>query len=125
MKRAACLSVVASILITGCGQSDTEPDTSATNTAGTSSGNPITAPVDYIGAVGAAQKQAVRVVDLTTLSQAVQAFHAGEDRLPSSLQEIVSEGYLPRLPAPPTGSEFAYDPRTGTVTLVPAGAPGR
>ncbi len=123
MKTSLCLVLG---LALGCGMSGCgkkEEGTATEKPSGQSSGNPLTAPVDYLGAVGAAQKQAERVVDLTTLQRAVQEFQAGEDRLPSSLQELVKEGYMPRLPAPPRGMAFGYDPRTGLVRLVQAAQP--
>lgn len=111
---------------TGCGKPPSASNQAGSNAPAKSggAGNPLTAPVDYLGAVGSAQKQAAKVVDLTSLQQAIQAFQAGEDRLPSNLQELVSEGYLPRLPSPPSGTRFAYDSQRGQVRLVPAtGAP--
>ncbi len=89
----------------------------------TGSGNPITAPVDYLGAVGAAQKQAERVADITPVMQAIRAFQAGEDRMPKNLQELVTEGYLPKLPTPPRGAQLAYNPATGQVKFVPMAPP--
>ena len=117
-------TLVGCSVLTGCG--DARPSGSgsrpgATNAGG--SGNPLTAPVDYLGAVGNAQKRSEQVLDLTTLKQAVQAFQAGEDRLPATLQELVTEGYLPRLPVPPRGMQFAYQPHSGQVRVVPAPAP--
>jgi hypothetical protein len=114
------MAVLAAALgFAGCGE---KSGTDGKNASG--AGNPITAPVDYLGAVGAAQKQAQRVADLTPVQQAVQAFQAGEDRLPATLQELVSEGYLARLPTPPRGAQLAYNPTTGQVKFVPAPVPG-
>lgn len=111
-------------LLAGCGESPrgSAAKPAATN-ASTGAGNPLTAPVDYLGAVGAAQKQAAKTIDLTSLQQAVQAFQAGEERLPRNLGELVSEGYLPRLPAPPRGMQWAYQPQSGQVRAVPAPQP--
>lgn len=122
MKRRLFLIPLLAVLIPGCGE---KPETAASATNSTSSGNPITAPVDYLGAVNAAHKQAATVVDVTTLQKAVQAFQAGEERLPGSLQELVSEGYLPRLPDVPRGFRFDYNPQNGQVRVVPAAATGR
>jgi len=109
-------------LLAGCGESPrgSAAKTPATNTG---AGNPLTAPVDYLGAVGAAQKQAAKTIDQTSLQQAVQAFQAGEERLPRNLGELVSEGYLPRLPAPPRGMQWAYQPQSGQVRAIPAPQP--
>lgn len=114
------LAVVLCSVAAGCGdakRADTGTKSAATNAGG--AGNPITAPVDYLGAVANAQKRSEQTLDLTTLRKAIQAFQAGEDRLPATLQELVSEGYLPRLPAAPRGMQFAYQPQTGQVRIVP------
>jgi hypothetical protein len=98
-------------------ESATPQPTNASTT--TDSGNPITAPVDYLGAVAKAQKSAVKTVDLASLSQAIKLFQVGEERNPASLQELVTQGYLPKLPEPPAGMKFDYDPKTGQVSMVP------
>lgn len=113
----------------GCGKQETKvPPAAATNAptataaaapASGGAGNPLTAPVDYLGAVGAAQKRAASVADLAPLQQAIKAFEAGEDRRPSGLMELVKEGYLPRLPQAPKGMVFMYNRQTGEVRLVP------
>lgn len=109
--------LLAAALASGCGGKPKEPTPSVTNTAG---GNPITAPVDYVGAVGQAQKQAAKVVDLVQVQQAIRQFHAAEDRYPKTLDELVREGYLPALPRLPAGLKFEYNPATGQVRAVPA-----
>lgn len=124
MNRGIALLIAAGGLLAGCGGDNKDMTGESTNAASGGAGNPLTAPVDYVGAVGAAHKQAQQVVDTTTLQRAVQAFQAGEDRLPESLEELVSSGYMPRLPEAPPGTRFNYDPRTGRVTLGP-GTPGR
>ena len=114
--------LLATALLAGCGKS--KPVTSAgTTNAPNSGGNPLTAPVDYVGAVGQAQKHAVKVVDTVQVQQAVQQFHAAEDRYPKDLEELVKEGYLPRLPQLPRGMEYAYNPASGQVKAVPAKQP--
>ncbi len=110
-------SVVVALMVAGCGDSKSSEKTASTPPK-QGAGNPLTAPVDYLGAVGAAHKQAAKTVDLTSLQQSVKAFQAGEDRLPSSLQEMVSEGYLPRIPAAPKGMEWVYQPQSGQIRVV-------
>jgi hypothetical protein len=116
MKTTLCVLLAAAALGSGCGGKPKEPAPSTTNTAG---GNPITAPVDYVGAVGQAQKQAAKVVDLVQVQQAIRQFHAAEDRYPKTLDELVREGYLPALPKLPAGLKFEYNPATGQVRAVP------
>jgi len=108
--------------LAGCGRSKPATTGGATNAA-SSGGNPLTAPVDYVGAVGQAQKHAVKVVDTVQVQQAVQQFHAAEDRYPKDLDELVREGYLPRLPQLPAGMQYAYNPANGQVKAVPAKQP--
>ncbi len=108
--------------LVGCGDSGS---TAGKKEAGErqGAGNPITAPVDYLGAVGAAQRSSAATIDTTSLQKAVQAFQAGEDRLPADLQELVKEGYLPRLPEPPRGMRWAYQPSSGRVGATPIPGP--
>ncbi len=114
-----CAALLA--MLTACGKSESPTTTAGAKKTNSSysSGNPITAPVDYLGAVGQAKKTSTKVVDVSTVQRAVQAFQAGEDRLPANLQEIIKEGYLPKLPAPPYGMKYYYDPRSGQVKIAP------
>ena len=82
--------------------------------------NPIAAPVNYLGAVGAAKKYAEKTIDSTSLNQAIQQFRAMEDRNPESLAELVKAQYLPQLPKPPYGMKFVYDPQSGQARVVRA-----
>jgi len=102
---------------TGCGKKAAS-SSAQTNTVD-QAGNPLTAPVDYLGAVNKAQQSAQKTVDTAALSQAWQQFVAAEGRRPQSLQELVTEGYLGRVPEPPRGTRFAIDPQTGAIKVVP------
>lgn len=116
--------LLAAGLFAGCGKSKPAAPAAAANaTNSASSGNPITAPVDYLGAMGQAQKHSVKVVDTVQVQQAIQQFQAAEDRYPKDLDELIKEGYLVRLPALPTGMEYAYNPANGQVKAVPAKQP--
>lgn len=115
MKTRLLLGFACLVWLVGCGEKPSAPSPKTES----KSGNPITAPVDYLGAVGAAQKRAAKMADLLPLQQAIQAFRAGEDRLPKGLQELVTEGYLPRIPTPPQGSRLEYNPASGEVRVVP------
>jgi len=107
-------------LAAGCGKKQSEPATKATNT--TATGNPVTAPVDYLGAVGRAKRVSEKVADLAPVKQAIQMFQAAEDRYPKDLAELVKSGYLPAQPKAPTGMKFKYDAASGEVKLVEAPA---
>lgn len=107
----------ASLLI-GCNKKqETKPASPATNVA---AGNPLTAPVDYLGAVAKAKKTMEGTIGNTALSQAIQQFQAQEGRLPTDLKEVVTKGYMPAMPKPPYQMQYRYDPQTGEVKVVPA-----
>lgn len=113
MKAILSLSLLTSALLVGCGDGGSKPD-STTN----ESSSVITAPVDYLGAVGKAQQQAVKTVDTAALNQTIQLFQAQEDRLPKDLNELVTMKYLPQIPKPPYGKKIVYDANSGTVKIV-------
>jgi len=99
----------------GCGKPPEPLPARSTNAA--SSGSALSAPVDYLGAVNDARKRSVATLDLASVRQAVQLFQATEERLPASLNELVTSGYLAKLPALPAGQQLAYDPQTGAVRV--------
>ena len=107
---------MAGFVLAGC--SDSSKPQPKQNSS-TSSGNPITAPVDYLGAVSKAQKQSISTVDTVGINQAIQLFYVNEGRFPKSLNEIVGPDYLPHLPPPPPGTKFNYDAATGKFSIVP------
>lgn len=82
-------------------------------------GSPLTAPVDYLGAVNQAKKSANKKLSLVGLQKAIQQFQASEGRLPRNLQEVVSSGHIARLPEVPKESRLVYDSQTGVVSLSP------
>ena len=108
------------VALVGCGEKSAPPATAKkTSATNNSSGNPITAPVDYLGAVAKAKKTSVKVVDIATLKQAIDIFKQEEDRYPKDLNELVAKQYMPALPAPPYQMKYQYDPATGAVKVVP------
>src|SRR5712671_4824696 len=108
--------LMAGPFLSGCGKSESPPPA---NAAKPSSGNPLTAPVDYLGAAAQAQKKSIKTLDEAGLNQTVQMFYAGEGRFPKDLNELVKPDYLTKLPAPPAGMKFDYNPTTGQVKVVP------
>ena len=118
MKTLASMLLLALLGFTGCGKKDASSGAGATNAAAASSGNPLTAPVDYLGAVSKAQKTAVKVIDVSSINKAIQEFNAGEGRYPKDLNELVKEQYLGSVPAAPAGTRFEYIPATGQMRVV-------
>ena len=116
MKAIFPVSSAAILLLVGCGDGGTA-STQGTNSA--SSGNPITAPVDYLEAVGNAKQRAVKTIDVTSLTQAVQLFQVSEGRLPKDLNELVTMQYIARIPDAPYGQKIVYNSTNGVVTVVP------
>ena len=84
------------------------------------SGTPLTAPVDYLGAVNTANKMANKSLELAQVNKALQEYRILEGRLPETLTELVKEGFLAREPAAPYGMEVHYNPQTGQVAIVPS-----
>ena len=106
LSAAACLC-----FLSGCGG---EKKSSAP-----SSGNPLTAPADYIGALGKAQKSAQKTLGAVGLDQAIKIFSGDEGRFPTNLNELVSKGTIGQIPPAPRGMKYDYDPKTGTIKVVP------
>lgn len=108
--------------LSGCGDSSNPPSTAkkTPSTTNNSSGNPVTAPVDYLGAVAKAKKTSIKVADIASLKQAINMFKQEEDRYPKDLNELVSKQYIPALPAPPYQMKYQYDASSGAVAIVPA-----
>ena len=118
MKRLLSVLLLGGLALSGCGKKEAKPASSATN-ENYSSGNPLTAPVDYLGAVAKAKKSAEKTVQTVSLNQAIQQFSVAEGRYPKDLNELVTEKYLPRLPEAPYGMQITYDPKSGEVKVVP------
>jgi hypothetical protein len=117
MKTPLLVIAAAGAVLAGCGSREPQPAASTTNNA--ASGNPLSAPADYAGAVVRAQQHSVKVVDTVQVQQAIRLFEASEGRLPKDLDELVKAGHLPKLPALPNGMKFQYDAKTGEVKVVP------
>jgi hypothetical protein len=105
---------------TACGGKEPTPSAKPANqqTNPTATGNPLTAPVDYLGAVGKAKRVAEKTVDTASLNRTIQLFYAQEDRYPKDLNELVANRYLPSLPTAPYGTKIIYNPEKGEVRIV-------
>jgi hypothetical protein len=115
------LGTAVAVLFIGCSDNSNPPPTAkkSASTTNNSSGNPVTAPVDYLGAVAKAKKTSIRVADVASVSQAIQLFKQEEERYPKDLNELVTKQYLPALPAPPYQMKYQYDATSGKVSVVP------
>ncbi len=115
MKTLAVLPLMAGVLFGGCRkEQESKPAPSST-----SGGNPITAPVDYLGAVAKAHKTVSTKVAGAGLEQTIKIFNAQEGRYPKDLNELVSPEYLNAIPPPPAGMKYTYNPKDGVLKVVP------
>ena len=85
-----------------------------------SSGNPVTAPVDYLGAVNKGRKKAIGEVGLMQVNSALNQFQASNFRPAKSLKELMVGGYLTALPELPAGMNWHYNTETGKASIVRA-----
>jgi hypothetical protein len=115
------------LFLVGCGQKEkpeipapatNAPAAPASAAPAPASGNPITAPVDYLAAVGQGKIRAEKTIDTVALNQAIQMFNVQEDRYPKDLNELVAKKYLRVLPEAPYGMQIVYDPSSGKVQVV-------
>lgn len=113
--RPICGILLASLLAGCAKKEEAKQENLLTNN---SSGNPITAPVDYLGAVNNARKGALKTIDQASLNNAIELFHAQEDRYPKDLNELAQKRYIQNVPTPPPGMRFQYNPETGDLKVV-------
>jgi len=102
------------LLLAGCGDNST-----ATKTVDAVS-NTVTAPVNYLGALGAAQQRSEKTLDTIQIQQAITSFQEAEGRYPTDLNELVTKHYLGVIPQAPYGMKIEYDASDGSVQVVKA-----
>ncbi len=112
MKVSPCLVLAISFGVGLAGCSKRQESAAAKQTNQSASGNPITAPVDYLGAIAKAKKFSERTIDVTSIKQAIQLFYAQEDRFPKDLNELVAKHYIPSVPP-----GYQYNPQTGELSV--------
>ena len=121
MKPSFLISVAAGLLLAGCGNNSSSPNSQGTNTSQTTnttdSAHPAAPSGGYLGALMQADKYAVKTIDVSYLNEAVELFKTQEGRLPKDLNELVPN-YVGKLPATPYGTKLDYDPNTGQVKVV-------
>jgi len=105
---------VAGLLSFGCSKQESTDKPAGAS----SSGNPLTAPVDYLGAAAKAQQNANKTLAGVGLDQAIKMFYAQEGRFPKDLKELVP-GQIPSIPQPPRGMKYQYNAQSGEVKVVP------
>ncbi|MCM8777644.1 MAG: hypothetical protein NC905_05225 [Candidatus Omnitrophica bacterium] len=78
---------------------------------------PFNAIEKYGGVMGTAMKKSKAMDDVLYLKNKINTFQVQEGRYPYSLNELVEKKYIDRLPEPPKGMSFRYDPSTGNVSV--------
>ena len=107
--------MAAGLVAGGCGgKSDKSATATNANASGSSS---LDAPADYLRGLNKAEVSAVKTVDTSRLTQAVQLFNVEKGRNPKDLDELVKEKFLPQLPPVPYGMKLVYDPDSGKVSV--------
>jgi len=115
MKATQLFLLAAGLILAGC-KKDEPGSGGQTNLS--SGGNPLTAPVDYLGAAAKAKQSASKTVLGAGLDQAIKLFYAETGRFPNDLKELTPQ-YLSHIPPPPVGMKYSYDPKIGAVKVVP------
>lgn len=118
MKQPLYLMLGLGLALVGCVKKEEPKPQQATNKPA-ASGNPITAPVDYLAASVKAHQSMVKTIEGTSLNQAVQQFYVGEGRFPKDLNELVKLKYIGEIPRAPNGMKIVYDAANGQVKVVP------
>ncbi len=114
---AAAIALGCAFTLAGCGEKPSTQGNAGTN-PGTSSGSVLTAPADYVGALGKGQQNATKTVDTASINKAIQLFNVDQGRNPKDLDELVQRNYLPQMPVPPNGMKLSYDSSAGEVKVV-------
>lgn len=78
---------------------------------------PLNAPLKYGETMERAMKKAKAMEDILYLKNKINTFQIQEGRYPKSLDELVEKGYIEKLPSPPKGMQFVYDPKTGKIDV--------
>jgi hypothetical protein len=78
---------------------------------------PLNAPAKYGETMGRAMKKAKGMNEVLYLKDKINMFQVQEGRYPNSLNELVEKGYIDKLPEPPEGMKFVYDPKTGNIDV--------
>lgn len=97
------------LVLAGCSKSKDSPlevnlDAGSSNQVALNSGGP------------AAENNTPQIRDLQA---SVDAYVKIYQRKPVSLEQLVKEGFLAALPAPPPGKKYAFDSSTARVSVVP------
>jgi len=78
---------------------------------------PLNAPTKYGEVMDRALKKSKAMNDILYLKNKINTFQIQFGSYPSSLEELVEKGIIEKLPQPPEGMKFVYDPKTGSIDV--------
>jgi len=78
---------------------------------------PMNAVEKYGGVMSKTLKKSKAMDGMMYIKNKINTFQMQEGRYPSSLNELVEKRYLDKLPEPPKGMTFNYDPATGNIDV--------
>lgn len=55
--------------------------------------------------------------NLMYLKNKINTYKRQNGRYPDSLQQLVNEGFIDKIPEPPPGMQYNYDPATGKISF--------
>ena len=107
---ARLLTVCLLAICVGCGKSSTSSPAPAEPKANTAApaANPTVAVAKPDPSAKAADEAQIAAA-LNALTQAVRKYGVEQRRVPKTLEELVANGYLSRVPPAPTGKKFAIN----------------
>ncbi|MEQ2008632.1 MAG: hypothetical protein ABMA26_17770 [Limisphaerales bacterium] len=108
MKAFAVLLTVAAVALTGCRKKPPTPKPDAAAPDPSLSGAPVP---------GKATGGTMDIKEDPNM--AFGTFLMAKGRMPTNMQEMVTEKFLRAVPAAPPGKKYAVDPKAGRVVLVP------
>ena len=100
--RLLLLAAISAALM-GCGKTSAPPPTAAAAPAAAE--NPAASP------------EAALASALAELTQTLRKFSVEQRRVPASLDELVTAGYVKNMPQAPPGKKFSIDPKNLQVVL--------
>lgn len=123
MKRLLPILVVVLLPLIGCGRkeqaSQSTPPPSPSDGVSTNQQDSTGQALEKYGRTMATVKKSTEVkMDLITVNNAILAFQADRGENPASLDELVTEKFLPKLPPLPAGKKYSYNPQTGEAKVV-------
>ncbi|HLX68183.1 MAG TPA: type II secretion system protein GspG [Verrucomicrobiae bacterium] len=111
MKCTALLSLAVLILLTGCNPTDPSAQSSRPMTNDGAFGQ-------YVGGLAKAKQDAGKTVDVASLREEIRLFQVDKGHYPASLDELVQDNYIKKVPDAPYGTKINYNPETGEVDVV-------